>query len=93
MIERATARQRAGTNEIKTMQTPIEPEPNSNLDRWLTDARTVEFFGPSWQLKADILRHLIEGGGSLAEIARQHHVSRSAVSKHFRTAKAIWQKR
>jgi hypothetical protein len=61
-----------------------------NLARWLTDARTAEFFGHAWKLKADILVCMIEGG-NLADVARQHGVTRAAASKHFRRAKTIWQ--
>jgi hypothetical protein len=71
------------------MKTKIQSDPNTNLENWLTDARTAEFFGHAWKLKADILVCMIEGG-SLAEVARQHNVTRGAASKHFRKAKSIW---
>jgi len=64
-------------------------EPNTNLARWLTDARTAEFFGKAWKLKADALAAVITGG-NLAEVAREHGVTAEAAYKYARRAKAIF---
>jgi hypothetical protein len=71
------------------MKTKIPPEPNTNLARWLTDARTAEFFGPSFAFRADVLACVIEGG-NLSAIARQHGLTRAAASKQARRAKSIF---
>lgn len=64
-------------------------EPNSNLARWLTDARTAEFFGASFTLKADVLACLIQRG-NLSDVARAHGLTRAAASKQARRAKALF---
>lgn len=71
------------------MKTKIQSEPNTNLARWLTDARAAEFFGDSFALKADVLACLIQRG-NLAAVARQHGVTRAATSKQARRAKSIF---
>lgn len=71
------------------MKTQIQSEPNTNLARWLTDARTAEFFGDSFALKADVLACLIQRG-NLSDVARQHGLTRHAASKQARRAKAIF---
>ena len=62
---------------------------NDNLKQWLTDPRTAEYFGKTFKLRADVLAAVI-AGGNLAEIARQHGVSRAAASKQARRATAIF---
>ena len=64
-------------------------EPNTNLARWLTDARTAEFFGQSFTLKADVLACLIRRG-NLSDVARAHGLTRAAASKQARRAKALF---
>jgi hypothetical protein len=66
-----------------------QAEPNSNLVRWLTDARTAEFFGDSFTLKADVLACLIRRG-NLSDVARAHRLTRAAASKQARRARAIF---
>ncbi len=61
----------------------------SNLAGWLTDARTAEFFGSSFTLKADVLACVLQGG-NLAAVARGHGVTRAAASKQARRAKSIF---
>lgn len=61
----------------------------SNLLRWLTDRRTAEYFGDTFKLRADVLAAVITGG-NLAEVARQHGVTRAAASKSARRAKALF---
>lgn len=77
------------TIKVFAMKTQIQSASNSNLARWLTDPRSAEFFGSSFQLKAAVLVCVIQGE-SLAGVARRHGVTRSAVSKHYRKAKSIW---
>jgi hypothetical protein len=67
----------------------VRAEPNTNLARWLTDARTAAFFGSSFALKADVLACLIRRG-NLSDVARAHGVSRAAASKQGRRAKALF---
>jgi hypothetical protein len=62
---------------------------STNLVRWLTDARTAEYFGDTFKLRADVLAAVITGG-NLAAVARQHGVTRAAASKSARRAKAIF---
>jgi len=62
---------------------------NSHILDWLKDPRSAEFFGESFTLKACVLRAMINGE-CLADIGRQHGVSRSAVSKQARRAMAIY---
>lgn len=66
-----------------------KPSPHENLVHWLTDARTADYFGPSFTLRADVLAALIQRG-NLAAVARQHGVTRAAASKQARRAKAIF---
>jgi hypothetical protein len=63
---------------------------NSNLIEWLSDKKSVAYFGKSFAIRADVLAHLITGDGSLAEIGRQHGVSRQAVQKHAVKARTIY---
>jgi len=62
-----------------------------NLIRWLADEKSAAYFGKSFSIRADVLAHLIAGtGGSLADIARRHGVSRQSAHRHFRQALAIY---
>lgn len=67
-----------------------QAEPNSNLARWLTDARTAEYFGgDTFRLRADVLAAVIIGG-NLAAVARQHGVSKQAAWKQAQRARAAF---
>jgi hypothetical protein len=59
------------------------------LLQWLTDPRTAEYFGPTFRLRADVLAAVITGG-NLAEVARQHDVTRAAAAKNSSRAKRIF---
>ena len=59
------------------------------LAAWLTDPRTEKYFGESFALKADVLVCFLQRG-NLAEVARQHGVTRAAASKQARRAKALF---
>ena len=61
----------------------------SNLARWLTDARTAEYFSKAWKLKADTLAAVITGS-NLVDVANEHGVSAEAVYKYARRAKALF---
>jgi hypothetical protein len=61
----------------------------NNLLEWLTDPRTAEYFGPTFRLRADVLAAVITGG-NLAEVARQHGVTRAAAAKNSSRAKRIF---
>ena len=63
---------------------------NSNLVNWLTDAKSSAYFGRSFQVKADVLAQIIGGVGTLADIGRKHGISKQAVWKHARKARAIY---
>ena len=56
---------------------------------WLNDPRTAEYFGPTYRLRADVLAAVITGG-NLAEVARQHNVTRAAAAKNSKRAKRIF---
>jgi hypothetical protein len=64
-------------------------DPAENIIAWLTDQRTAEYFGNSWKLKAGVLAAVITKS-NLAEVARQHGLTRAAASKQARRAKAIF---
>jgi hypothetical protein len=70
-----------------------ETETNK-LAEFLADKRTLEFFGPGFALKADILASMIrgDGRGCLTRIAKLHSVTRSAASAQARRAQAIFGK-
>jgi hypothetical protein len=59
------------------------------LTAWLTDPRSAEYFGDTFKLRAAVLAALITGG-NLAEVGRQHGVTRAAASKQGRRAKSIY---
>ena len=65
-------------------------EPDSNLARWLTDARTAEYFGgDTFRLRADVLAAVIIGG-NLAAVARQHGVSKQAAWKQSKRTRDVF---
>ena len=65
--------------------------PNDYLVRWLSDDRARAYFGPHFAVKVDVLLHVLNGtGGSLADIAREHGISRQAVRKHRQRAWRIY---
>jgi hypothetical protein len=61
----------------------------TNLELWLADKRVAEFLGPTFSLKTDILVNLAGGRGTLAAIARRHHLTRQAVAKLRKEAKLL----
>jgi transposase-like protein len=61
----------------------------NHLLEWLTDPRTLEYFGPTFKLRADVLACVIKSG-NLSEVARRHDVSRAAASKQARRVKSIF---
>jgi AraC-like DNA-binding protein len=63
---------------------------NNNLTAWLSDPRGEKYFGRTFAVRAAVLAHLLTGTGTLADVAREHGVSRQAVHRHFRRALAIY---
>ena len=61
-----------------------------NLTHWLIDRRSTGFFGRTFAIRADVLALLLTGTGSLNEIARTHGITRQAVERHLKKAKAIY---
>jgi len=61
----------------------------NHILEWMLDSRAQEYFGPTFRLRADVLAAIITGG-NLAEIARQHGVTRGAASKNSSRAKRIF---
>lgn len=63
------------------------PKPkNENLSAWLSDRRGAEYFGRAFQIRAAVLARLLSNEGSLADIAREHGVSRQAIHRHYKLA-------
>jgi hypothetical protein len=54
----------------------------NHLTAWLSDPRVRRFYGPTFELKSDVLGVLVSGVGTLAGVARQHNVTRQAAHKH-----------
>lgn len=74
---------------IGAKDTPDDCAEHSHLSEWLTDPRAAKYFEESFALKLSVLSALINGD-CLAEVARQHGVTRAAASKQARRAKAVF---
>ncbi|MEI9961791.1 MAG: hypothetical protein WDM76_11840 [Limisphaerales bacterium] len=73
----------------KLHETRSDTLKSANLIHWLTDPRTLEYFGPTFRLRADVLAAVITNG-NMAAVARQHGVTRAAAAKNSRRAKRIF---
>jgi hypothetical protein len=62
----------------------------SNLIRLLCDERAVLYLGRSYALRLEVLAQLRTGSRSLAAIGREYRVSKQAVSKIAKKARAIY---
>lgn len=60
-----------------------------NAVEFLTDRRTLEFFGDAFALKAEVLTAILTGA-SLADVALRNGVTREAVYKQARKARRIF---
>lgn len=63
---------------------------NTNLTAWLSDPRGQDYFGRTFAVRAAVLAHLLTGEGTLADVAREHGVSRQAVHRHYRRAVKVY---
>jgi transcriptional regulator of acetoin/glycerol metabolism len=63
---------------------------NNHLAEWLADKRGEAYFGRTFAVRASVLAHLLTGEGSLADVAREHGVSRQAIHKHYRRAVKVY---
>lgn len=63
---------------MPTKPTPA-PGPAERLIARLTQPEAVAYFGRAFALKVEVLANLEAGNRTLADIGREHHVSRQAV--------------
>ena len=62
----------------------------STLINRLCDAKAIRYFGRGWALRAEVLAQMRTGSRSLAAIGREYRVSKQAISKIARKARAIY---
>ena len=67
-----------------------KPPKKSNLEKWLSDPRADDYFGKSFSFKLSILAQVRTGDGTLAAIAREHHVCKQAATRHAAKARSIF---
>jgi hypothetical protein len=68
----------------------MRTNPNANLTAWLSDPRGQQYFGRTFTVRAAVLAHILTGTGTLADVAREHKISRQAAHKHYRRAIALY---
>ena len=61
----------------------------SNLQKWLCDPRALEYFGPTFQLRAGVLAAVLSGG-NVAEAGRKFGRSKQAAQKQASRARRIF---
>jgi AraC-like DNA-binding protein len=62
----------------------------SNLTAWLTDPRSEDYFGRTWNIRAAALNYAITGQPTLADIALRFGVSRQYVHRQVERARHIF---
>jgi hypothetical protein len=68
----------------------IQGEHEANLINRLCDAKAIRYFGRGWALRAEVLAQMQTGSRSLSDIGREYHVSKQAVSRIAKRARAIY---
>lgn len=62
----------------------------SILIKRLCDAKAIRYLGRAWALKMECLAAMQTGSRSLSSIAREYHVSKQAVGRLAKKARAIY---